>query len=283
MDKLTAENQKLDQKTGRIRPKIGLALGGGATKGTAHIGVIQVLEEFGIPIDMISGTSIGSFIAALYACGYDSKKMDLLFREFDMEKLMKVRPSRMGMIPADGYQELISVCTKNARIENAVIPLRIVAVDLVSWQKIIFTEGDMATAVRASSAVPGAITPVKMGDMLLADGYLLDNVPCSVLREMGADIVIGVSLSKPSYSQPKTMIEVMLRSLDIMSFTTQTIDADWILRPIDQEVGFLDMKMMEPCRKMGETTAREGIDTLLDLISMKTEQLNSPAPKLHYK
>lgn len=262
------------KKQGARRPKLGLAFGGGAAKGAAHVGVLKVLDEYGIELDMVSGTSIGAFVAAVYACGWDWRKMELLFSSFDMESIFKVRPTRYGMIPADGYLELVKVCTQEAKIEDARIPLRIVAVDLVSWRKVVFDQGEMALAVRASSAIPGVLTPVKTDGMLLADGYLLDNVPAGVLRELGADIVLGVSLTVPTYTEPKNMVEIMLRSLDIMSYTRQTIDADLLLRPIDKPVGFLDMKMLRPCMEMGEAAARAAMPRLLELIAEKSAEIN---------
>ncbi len=263
------------EKENKKELKIGLALGGGASKGAAHVGVLKVLDEYGIKPHLVSGTSIGSFVAALYACGHNWRNMELLFNEFDMEALFKVRPGRYGMIPAMGYQELVSVCTKGAKIQDAKIPLRIIAVDIINWRKYIFEEGDMALAVRASSAVPGALTPVRLGDMLLVDGFLLDDVPGGVLRSLGADIVIGVCLNTPNYTEPKNMVEIIMRSMEIISYANQTIDADIILNPINKPVGFLDMKMLKACMEMGEIAARKAMPQLLKLIEEKTGDLKA--------
>ena len=177
----------------------------------------------------------------------------------------------MGLIPADAYKEIVSVCTQCGRIEDTAIPLKIVAVDLITRQKVVLDRGDIAAAVKGSSAVPGVFTPEPIDDMMLVDGFLLDNVPAGEVRKMGADIVISVSLKSPyPASPPKSMVDVILRSMDIMADHKQTISGDWILQPITKPVYFLDKKAVTDCREMGEKAARENIDKLLQLIEEKS-------------
>lgn len=249
------------------KPKIGIAFGGGGLKGSAHVGVLKVFAEYGIYADFVAGTSIGAAIAALYASGYDWKMMQNLFATVDLDSIIKVRPSRKGFIPADSYVQLMRNCTRGKRIEDMDVPLRIVAVDLISWQKIVFDHGDTAMAVRASSSVPGVFTPVKIDDMLLVDGYLLDNCPGDVVRQMGADIVIGISLFAPSHEEPKNILDIVNRSLDIATSMNQKIDADVVMRPIDRHLNFLDKNAIEVCFQMGEETARRHIDEILEKIN----------------
>ncbi|MCR4962673.1 MAG: patatin-like phospholipase family protein [Firmicutes bacterium] len=248
------------------KPKIGIAFGGGGLKGSAHAGVLKVLDEYGIRPDFVAGTSIGAAIAALYASGYDWKMIRNLFASADLDAIVKVRPSRKGLIPADAYVTLMRNCTRGKKIEEMNIPLRIVAVDLISWQKVVFDHGDTALAVRASSAVPGVFTPVKMDGMLLADGYLLDNCPGDVVREMGADIVIAISLFAPSHDEPKNILDIVNRSLDISAGMNQKIDADIVLRPIERHMNFLDKNAIGACFQMGEDVARQHIDEILEKI-----------------
>ena len=245
--------------------KLGIAFGGGGFKGAAHVGVLKVLGEYGIKPDMVAGTSIGSAVAALYASGYTWQMMETLLCQFDLDAMMKVRPSKSGLIPATGYTELIHTCVKGKKIEEMDIPLKIVAVDLVSWKKVVFDKGDTATAVRASSALPGVFTPVKMGDMLLADGYLLDICPVTVVREMGADIVLAVSLFSPNYSVPKNMVEIISRAIDIATSANKNVDADWLIEPITSYVSSLDTKIIPQCIELGEQAARNSIESLLAL------------------
>lgn len=247
----------------RKKKKVGVAFGGGGMKGAAHIGVLKVLAEYGIDIDLAAGTSIGSAVAALYGAGYDWKMMKLLFDNYDLESLVKVRPSRKGLIPAEGYTELIRICTKGQPIEKLRIPIKLVAVDLVSRKCILFDRGDTATAVRASSAIPGVFTPVEMGDMVLVDGYVLNNCPGDVVRAMGADVVIAISLYSPSFSPPKNILDIVTRSLDVAASTYQHIDADIILQPISEYLDTLDVSNIERSFALGESCAREHIDEIL--------------------
>jgi len=251
------------------QPKLGIAFGGGGFKGGAHVGVLKVLDEYGIKADMVAGTSIGAAVAALYAGGYSWQMMETLLRQFDLDSLMKVRPSRKGLIPADKYTELIHTCVGGKRIEEMNIPLKIVAVDLISWKKIVFDKGETAMAVRASSAIPGVFTPVKMGNMLLADGYLLDSCPAGVVRDMGADIVIAISLFAPNHSEPQNMVEIINRSIDIATAAVRNIDADWQLNPIPHYLDALNAKIIPQSIQLGEHAAREHIGELLPLLHKK--------------
>jgi NTE family protein len=178
---------------------------------------------------------------------------------------MKVRPSRSGLIPANGYAELMHTCVKGKKIEEMDIPLKIVAVDLVSWKKVVFEKGETALAVRASSAIPGVFTPVKMGDMLLADGFLLDSCPIGVVREMGADVVLAISLFSPNYSQPRNMLEIIHRALDIATAANRHIEADWLVEPIPHYLDGLSSKIIPRCIELGEQAARANIGSLLAL------------------
>jgi NTE family protein len=231
--------------------------------------VLKVLDEYGIKPDMVSGTSIGAAVAALVASGYTWQMLETLLCQFDLDAMMKVRPRRNGLIPATGYTEMIHTCVKGKKIEEMDIPLRIVAVDLVSWKKVVFAKGETAPAVRASSAIPGVFTPVKMGDMLLADGYLLDACPTRVLREMGADIVLAVSLFAPNYSAPQNMVEIINRAINIATAANLHIEADWLLEPIPNYLNALSSKIIPQCIELGEQAARANIHSLLALCEAK--------------
>ena len=259
---LPAPQALVEQK----RKTVGVAFGGGGLRGTAHVGVLKVLTEYGVPIDMVAGTSIGSAIGALYASGYDWKMIKFLFDNFDIESLLKVRPTRAGLIPADGYTALIRTCTRRKQIEEMEIPLKIVAVDLVSYKRILFDRGDTAAAVRASSAIPGVFTPVTMGDMVLVDGFVLDNCPGDVVREMGADVVIAISLHAPDHSPPQNIVDIVNRSLDVAATAFQDIDADILLEPISHHMGSLNVNAMEECFRLGEQCAKEHIEEILEII-----------------
>ena len=245
--------------------KLGIAFGGGGFKGGAHIGVLKVLDEYGIKPDMVAGTSIGAAVAALLASGYTWQMMETLLCQFDLDSIMKIRPRKSGLIPATGYTELIHTCVKGKKIEEMDIPLKIVAVDLVSWKKVVFDKGETAVAVRASSAIPGVFTPVKMGDMLLVDGFLLDVCPGRLVREMGADIVLAISLFSPNYSVPQNMIEIINRAISIAASANRQVEADWLLEPIPHYFESLNANIIPECMKLGEQAARANIASLLTL------------------
>ncbi|MCL1975790.1 MAG: patatin-like phospholipase family protein [Firmicutes bacterium] len=247
------------------KAKLGIAFGGGGFKGAAHVGVLKVLSEYNIKPDMVAGTSVGAAVAALLASGYTWQMMQTLLNQFDLDAMMKIRPNKNGLIPAKAYTELIHTCVKGKKIEEMDIPLKIVAVDLVSWKKVIFDKGETALAVRASSAIPGVFTPVKMGDMLLADGYLLDVCPTRVVREMGADIVLAISLFSPNYSTPQNMLEIINRAIDIATAANRCVDADWLVEPIPHHLNSLNSKIIPQCIELGEQAARAKIASLLDL------------------
>ncbi len=247
-------------------PKIGIAFGGGGFKGAAHIGVLKVLAEHGIKADMVAGTSIGSAVAALYASGYSWDMIELIFKKIDIESLVKLRPGRKGLISGHGYAELIHTCTKGKKIEQMDIPLKIVAVDLISWQKVVFDQGDTAIAVKASSAIPGVFNPVKYKDMLLVDGFLLDNCPADIVRAMGADIVLAIDLSSPDYREPNNMIDIITRSLEIATAANSQIEADLILKPIPYFMEMLKADKITEAMDLGEQAAKEHIEELLAII-----------------
>ena len=250
----------------RTRKKVGVAFGGGGLRGPAHVGVLKVFAEYNIPVDFVAGTSIGSAVAALYASGYDWEKLDFMFSKYDIESILKVRPNRKGFIPAQGYIDLIRTCTGGKNIEEMDIPLKIVAVDLISYKKIVFDRGDTALAVRASSAIPGVFTPVRMGNMLLVDGFLLDNCPGGVVRSMGADVVIAISLYAPDFSEPNNIFDIIDRSLHVATSSFQEIDGDVIMRPIPSYTPPLDPRGIPQAFAWGEKCAREHIEEITRLI-----------------
>ena len=206
------------------RKKVGLVLSGGGAKGVAHIGVLKVLEEAGIPIDYIAGTSMGSLVGALYAIGYDAHTMDSLVRRQDWTFLLSDKVYRYNL-PFSEKEEtekyLVSVPIKNNReikipsgfisgqniynlfsdltigyhdsldFKKLPIPFACVASNLVDGQEVIQDCGVLPLAMRASMAIPGAFAPVRKDGMVLVDGGISNNFPVDIAKAMGADIIIG--------------------------------------------------------------------------------------------
>ncbi len=199
------------------RPKIGLALGSGGAKGFAHIGVLKALEAAGIPIDYIAGSSIGALTAALYGVGHRHESMRKMALTFRRDVYLDFIIPKMGIISGKKLTELIKLMTHQKRFEDSTLPIRIVATDLIKGEKVIFQKGLLYEAVRASISIPGIFVPVKRGDQLLVDGGVIDRVPISVVRDMGADLVIGVDVAASVKAEEvHTIYDVIMQSIDIM-------------------------------------------------------------------
>lgn len=177
------------------RPKIGLAIGSGAAYGLAAIGVLKVLEENEIPVDVISGTSMGAVIGALYASGMKSFKLEDELFGMRWEDLLDFVLPKKGLVSGEKAEDYIRKLINNKTFKELEIPLYIVSVDINKGQQIVFNKGDVASAVRASMSIPGVFTPVEMGGMMLVDGAVLDPLPTDVLKNH-ADAIIAVSFTK---------------------------------------------------------------------------------------
>jgi NTE family protein len=197
------------------RPRIGLALGGGGSRGSAHVGVLKVLKEENIPIDLIAGTSIGSVVGGYYAAGTPVDHIQELFtngrftKEFTPMPYLRVATEPLelaarlvGYKPYDGlyrgwkFRGFVKKQLNNATIEQLSIPYGAVVTDVVSGKSCRLMSGDLALAMQASTAVPGLKKPVQIGERLYCDGGLINNVPVNHVREMGADFVIAVDIDE---------------------------------------------------------------------------------------
>ena len=251
------------------KPIIGIAFGGGGIRGMAHLGIMEALEREGIRADMVSGTSIGSAMAAFYAMGLSAEFLSKVMLQLDLKSIMNIRPNKSGIIDGKTYAEFVGILTKHKNIEDTLIPLRIVATDLVKWEKVVFDHGPITTAVQASSAIPGAFKPVETDDgKMLVDGCLLDNCPDDVLRDMGADIIITIDLECRDAKKPRNILEVMQRSMDIMCSNCQEIkDSDIILHPFQEFVPSLALDKVEYCLEVGREEGEKRIDEIKQIIA----------------
>jgi NTE family protein len=199
--------------------RIGLALGGGAAKGFAHVGVIAVLEEAGIVPDLVVGTSAGSLVAALYASGMNAEQLRqtaLRLEEVAIADWMLPLVNR-GLFRGEALARYVNEAVSGRLIEDMRIALGVVAVDLANGQPILFRRGDTGTAVRASSAVPAVFQPVRIGGRDYVDGGLVSPVPVQFARQMGADLVIAVDISQPPEGQPAgDTLQILLQTFNIM-------------------------------------------------------------------
>ncbi|MCS6908172.1 MAG: patatin-like phospholipase family protein [Anaerolineales bacterium] len=182
------------------RPKIGLALGGGGARGLAHIGVLEVFEREGVPIDIMAGTSMGGIITALYACGYSPERMQEIALELgdirNLLRFLELAPPERGIIRTDRIRAyLAELIGKDRCIEDLTLPIALTCVDLYSKKTVYLTKGNLVEACMATSAVPGLFPPVPFNGYLLVDGGVLDNVPAKALRLLGAEYLIAVDVN----------------------------------------------------------------------------------------
>ena len=249
-------------------PKLGLALGGGAARGFAHIGVIQVLEENGIKPDMVVGTSAGSVVAAFYASGKTGAQLQWLADSMDESQLTDWTVPFMsrGMLRGEALGRDINTQLNGAKIEDLKIPLGIVATDLQTGDGILFRRGDIATAVRASSAVPSVFEPVRIGNKDYVDGGLVSPVPVRYVRQMGADIVIAVDISsRPEDAKTTDMLKVLLQTFSIMGKSISQLEmaqAEVVVRPAMSDVGSTEFAARKKSIEAGRAAMKLALPAL---------------------
>jgi NTE family protein len=255
-------------------PRIGLALGGGAARGFAHIGVIQVLEENGIRPDLVAGTSAGSLVAALYASGKNGAELAALAESMDESAFTDWSFPGRGLIRGEGLAKYVRDQTGGRHIEQMRIPLGIVATDLDSGQPILFQVGDPGVAVRASSAVPAVFQPVRIGSHEYVDGGLVAPVPVRFARQMGAELVIAVDISAGlDGNATGDAMRMLLQTFAIMGRSINNFelrDADLVLRPKLANVGGADFSARKRAIQAGRDAALAQLPALRERIIAKT-------------
>ncbi len=176
------------------RKRVGLALGGGAARGLAHLGVLTVLEGAGVPIDFVAGTSAGAVVGAIYCAGFSMIKAIETATRMTWKNIARPTWPSKGFLSFDRMETWLVSELGDLQFSDLRIPFATIAVDINTGQQIVFREGRLATAIRASCSVPGIVAPVEMGGRSRVDGSLVNTIPVSVAREMGADYVIGVDI-----------------------------------------------------------------------------------------
>jgi NTE family protein len=219
--------------------RIGLALGGGAARGFAHIGVIKALESQGIMPDIIVGTSAGSVVGAMYAAGNNGFALQKLALEMDEAAIsdwaLPLFSKTSGVLKGDALQAYVNKMVLQLPIERLKKPFGAVATDLNTGQPILFQRGNTGLAVRASSSVPGVFQPVRINEKQYVDGGLVSPVPVMFAREMGADLVIAVNISsQPEVQTAGSSLDVLLQTFTIMGQRLNFFElksADVVIKP----------------------------------------------------
>jgi NTE family protein len=297
------------------RPRIGLVLGGGGAKGAAHIGVLRVLDELRVPVDCIAGTSMGALVGGTYASGMPAKEIERATTAIDWSKTVGSAGLRDrtpierklvgttytnslefgikdgsvvlpgGILSTQDIEDVIRGLVSEARFQDDFddlpIPFRAVATDMVSGEMVVLSGGDLSVAMRASMAVPGAFSPVIMGDQVLSDGGMVRNLPVDIARELCADVVIAVWLSSPApvATDLKSALSLISRSMDVMIKGNERAQIE-TLTDVDigidvpmGDIGTSDFQLIAEAVKLGRTAAEAQAAELSRLSLPESEYL----------
>jgi NTE family protein len=243
--------------------KIGLALGGGAARGFAHIGVIKALEAQGIVPDIVVGTSAGSVVGAMYAAGYNGFQLQKMALEMDEASIsdwaIPFFSKAPGVLKGEALQSYVNKTVRNQPIEKLKIPFGAVATDLKTGQPILFRRGNTGMAVRASSSVPSVFQPVSIGGRTYVDGGLVAPVPVRFAKEMGAEFIIAVNISSATEAQATaSSVDVLMQTFTIMGQRINQLelkDADIVITPSLGTMGSADFNGRNLAVLAGEQAA----------------------------
>ncbi|WP_100118982.1 patatin-like phospholipase family protein [Limnohabitans sp. G3-2] len=264
----SVEGAKSPMQADRRELKLGLALGGGAARGFAHLGVIEVLEEAGLRPGHVVGTSAGSLVAALYASGKSTAELARMaetMQEADITDWMLPILNR-GALRGEALARYVNTQVGGRNLEQMKIPLGIVATDLKSGDAITFRRGNTGAAVRASSAVPAVFQPVRIGEREYVDGGLVAPVPVRQTREMGANFVIAVDISSDPEGNPSSdTFQILMQTFTIMGKTINTLalkEADFVVRPALTGVKSADFSARMRSIEAGRVAMRAALPAL---------------------
>ncbi len=247
--------------------KVGVALGGGAVLGAAHIGVLRALEEFDVEISYITGTSIGSLIASLYAFGIEVDKIEEIAKNLSWLDITKISLSKYGLLSNRKLKNLLDKHIGKKRIEESNIPLAMIATDISSGEKVVLDSGFVADAVMASTCIPGVFKPVEINDRMLVDGGIVENVPVKSLKEIGAEFIIGVDLNPiHSSGKPNNIIDVILNSFHYsikQTVNLQINTSDILIKPDLSSFNLSNTNQIEKLIEQGYQDAKKALKVLV--------------------
>lgn len=265
----------------RLRPGIGLALGGGFARGYAHLGVLRVLEEQQIPIACITGSSIGSILGAAYASGVPLARIVKKCREIRFRDFARWRVSRFGLASNERLGSLVQRFFDSRQFEDLLIPAAIVATDLGTGDPVVFKQGSLSEAIRASCAFPGLFEPIQIGTRHLADGGLVAPVPTRAARELGAEVVIGISVGMHDgqAGPPSNIFQVVSRAVSAAQkhqLESWERHADMVLRPSVQGLAWDDFERIDEAMEAGAASARAAVPQIKKLLAAHQEEPFDP-------
>ncbi|MCM8594917.1 patatin-like phospholipase family protein [Accumulibacter sp.] len=239
--------------------RLGLALGGGAARGFAHVGVIKVLESQGIVPEIVAGTSAGAVVGALYAAGHNGFELQKLAHQLDETKISDWSLPDRGVLKGESLQQFVNQAVGQKPLESLRKPFGAVATDLASGESIVFRTGNTGMAVRASATVPGVFQPVRINGHEYVDGGLSSLIPVRAARQMGSDVVIAVDISAHPGNQPvRSTFDILMQTFTIMGQSLaryELKEADVVIRPQVGTVGSTDFQARHDSILEGEKAA----------------------------
>jgi len=247
-----------EQGEPRERPRVGLALAGGFARGIAHLGVLRVLREAGIPIDCVAGTSVGALIAVGYCAGASLEEMAKVGASTSFTDFGRWTPSWLGLATNQRMEKYLARFTPVKTFEELLTPLAIATTDISAGVSVYYSHGPVAPPLRASCAYPGLFVPIQFEGRTLVDGFLTAPVPVEGVLLLGADVVIAVYLEAGNIEQPRTFTDVLSRSFNIiqrhgdLAWRTQ---ADIIIEPDVKAFGWDDFSKTPEMIAAGEAAA----------------------------
>jgi NTE family protein len=267
-------------------PTIGLALGSGGLRGLAHIGVLQILECEHIPVNYIAGCSIGSLIGSLYASGLDSETIYKLAKNLKRRHWIDIVLPKMGLVAGDRTLDTLRLLTRRLTFDELLIPLAVVAADLATGEEIIFRDGEVATAVRASISVPGVFVPYNHQGRLLVDGAVVNPTPMDIVHGMGADIVIAVDLVPTgNVAAFENIFDVIIQTIDIVErqlFKQREHYCDLLIKPDVAHISPSSFTKVDETVRLGAQAMEASLPQLRQLIANKKHIAatgGNPAPR----
>jgi len=244
--------------------KVGLALGGGATLGGAHVGVLRALEETEISIDYIAGTSIGAMVGALYAFGMPVDEIEQIALNLDWPDISGLALSKRGLLNNDEMGKLLDKHLGDVYFEDADIPFASVTTDISTGEKVILDEGDVSEAVKASTCIPVLFEPIEYNGRLLVDGGLKESVPLSAIQQMGAEYTLGVDLNAHrKYKRPENILDILNNTLEIALKHLANVNSreiDLLIQPNLAEFSRSETKDIDKMISEGYKTAKDMLE-----------------------
>ncbi len=250
--------------------KLALALGGGAARGFAHVGVIKTLESQGIFPDIIAGTSAGAVVGALYAAGNNGFELQKLAHRLDETKISDWSLPDRGVLKGESLQQFVNDAVGQRPLESLKKPFGAVATDLHSGESIVFRTGNTGIAVRASATVPGVFQPVKVSGREYVDGGLSSLIPVRAARQMGGDVIIAVDISARPGNQPvRSTLDILMQTFTIMGQSLaryELKEADVVIRPQVGSVGSTDFQARHDAILEGEKAAQAALPQIREAL-----------------